>query len=188
MVNNCFNITEFHSEDALLPNTGVLSASGDLISAVIKINGKNILKLWNRSTDKKIVIAAPKNLNLDLVKILDFKITSQGLLTLQFDDLSVTPNKRSTLLYSYINNKWLDATDIAKYMGLNNYLVNGLFHGVIRISSNGKAIALYITDNDEFSKDKINVTAIMSYSFGKDYLTEYKSMDDMINTLGHYAN
>jgi hypothetical protein len=188
MVNNCFNITEFHSEDALLPNTGVLSASGDLIYAVIKTNGKNTLKLWDRSSDKKIVIPTPENLNLDIVKVLNFATTNQGLLTIQFDDLSVTPHKRSTLFYSYINNKWLDATDIAKYMGLSNYLINNLFHGVMSLSSNGKAMALYITNDDDFTKDKINATAIVSYTFGKDYLTEYQSMDDMIKDLGHYAN
>lgn len=188
MVNNCFNITEFHSEDSLLPNTGVLSASGDLIYTIIKVNGKNTLKLWDRSSDKKIVILTPANLNLDVVKVLNFATTNQGILTIQFDDISVTPAKRSTLLYSYTSKKWLDATDLAKYMGLKDYLVNNSFHGVISISSNGKAMALYITSDDNFTKDKINATAIVSYTFGKDYLTEYQSMDDMIKDLGHYAN
>jgi len=186
MVKECVNI--LHSNGDISPFAGTISASGELLYLFTKDSGANVLNLIVRTvSDKPVAIKLPSALGIDHAKIVNMTATDSGVLTIQYAITNGNSSKLNTVIYSHKFNKWLDATTIVKYLGLSNYLTDNSFHGIMSISPTGMALGLYITANDDFSPEQIKPIAIASYVFGKDYLPEYSSIDDMVNSLGYFV-
>lgn len=179
----------WHSEaDINKQNSGAISSNGQYVFTVISKSGKNVLKAINRNTGDIKDDISIIGTDLNSVKIVKMTVSNQGTLQIQVEDSRVTPLTRMTKFYSFNSGKSADATEIVKFLGLSDYLASARFHGAIGVSPNGKAMGIYMTslNDDQFNNDKMTApTAIISYKFGSDYITEYNSFDDLISSIGN---
>jgi hypothetical protein len=179
----------WHNEaDINKQNSGAISSNGQYVFTVISKSGKNVLKAINRNTGDIKDDISIIGTDLNAVKIVKMTVSNQGTLQIQVEDSRVTPLTRMTKFYSFNSGKSADATEIVKFLGLSDYLASARFHGAIGVSPNGKAMGIYMTslNDDQFNNDKMTApTAIISYKFGCDYITEYNSFDDLISSIGN---
>jgi hypothetical protein len=183
LLKNCSVIEQLHSDSTILSNTASISNNGAFIYAIVSKGNNKVLLFLDRRSQKSVINIVPPVINFNMIKINKMIVTNQGALLLQFEDSAKTQMVRSTLLYSNQFDKWTSGAKLMLYFGLANYLVNGMFHGDIAISPNGKAIGFYITSSldDQFSIDNIPATAVVSYKLGSEYVP-LQSLDDLINT------